>query len=318
MSEFRYLEKSERENKMVVSVSSLTEMMRSPKHFYSKYVLGNQVEPTKAMLDGQMIHMALLEPDKFQNQYVVADDRALYLETVTDIKTRIESNGDKPVKGKKEDLIRQLLEIEPAAKIWEVYMQQLNESGKKIISQDDFKKCQRIIEEVKKHEWLKRIPESRSNEISGYWVHPSGVHITFRLDCLFFGKGNRPVIVDVKKARDASPTEFAKAIWNNKLYIQAAVYVDAVRAITGSEPLYCWAVVEDTEPYCIEVYSADDGMLGAGNAVYTKLLNKYVECYQTNKWNGYTDGKVNPIALPHWAFSKLDEYADQELEFDNQ
>lgn len=315
MSEFRYLEKSEREGKLVVSVSGLTEIMRSPKHFYTNYVLGLRPEPTKAMLDGQMIHKALLEPDQFDKEYVVADDRALYLETIADIKTRIESNGDTPVKGKKENLIRQLLEIEPTAKIWEVYMQQLNESGKKIISQDDFKKCQRIIEEVKKHEWLKRIPENRSNEISGYWIHPSGVHITFRLDCLFFGKNNRPVIVDVKKARDASPNEFSKAIWNNKLYIQAAIYVDAVKAITGVEPLYCWAVVEDSEPYCIEVYSADDGMIGAGNAVYNKLINKFIECNETGIWNGYTDGKVNPIALPHWAFSKLDEYAETELNF---
>ncbi len=30
-------------------------------------------------------------------------------------------------------------------------------------------------------------------------------------------------------------------------------------------------------------------------------------------WPSYGSGKVNEIALPHWAYNKLDEYAENEL-----
>jgi hypothetical protein len=314
MSELRRLEELERIDKKVSSVSGLVEMMVSPKHFYSKYVL-KEGKSTKAMDDGTMIHKAVLEPESFHEMYAVLEPKEKFMQTKEDLQQFITLNGVAPSKGKKEELINQALAIDPEAKIWDIYFQKMTSTGKLVISSDEYTKCERIIKEVESHEWLKRLPANRQNEVAGYFTHPSGAIITFRLDCLFFGKNGRPVIIDLKKTTDASPEAFAKQIWNNKLFVQAACYVDAIKDITGIEPLYCWVVVEDKAPYCVEVYSADDGMLSAGHNVYNKMLNKFIECKETGIWPSYTNGHVNPIALPHWAFGKLDEFADSELYF---
>ncbi len=319
MSELRYLQKEERVGKKVISASGLIEMMKSPKHFHAKYVLKEREEPSDAKEDGKLIHLAYYENEKFIDKYQVLDDKSQYLSTVEELKGRllevakVQAKEVKP-KSKKSDLIDQLLGLDPSAKIWENYLKKCEESGKQLLGATAHQKCLKVIEGINGHWWLSRLPtENRQSEVAGYYVHKSGVIISFRLDDLRWSKDGRPIILDLKKTKDASPEAFSRDIWNYKLFVQAAIYSDAIREITGIDPLYAWVAVEFASPFCVEVYAADDGMLSAGHNIYNKQINRYLECLETDTWPGYGNGKVNSIALPHWAFGKLDEYAENEL-----
>jgi hypothetical protein len=314
MSELRYLEKHEREGKMVIPASGLITMMKSPKHFHSKYILNEQEEESDAREDGKLIHLAYYENEKFVEKYQVLDDKANYITTADEIKKLLAEANVKP-KGKKEDLINQLLEVNPTAKVWERYLAEMAKNGKQLLEAEQHRKCLKVIEGINGHWWLSKLPtEKRQTEVAGYYKHKSGVIISFRLDDLRFAKNGRPIILDLKKTKDASPEAFARDIWNYKLFVQAAIYHDAIQDIFGLPPLYAWVAVEFAAPYCVEVYAADEGMLSAGHNVYNKQINRYLECMETGEWPSYGNGKVNSIALPHWAYSKLDEYAEGELE----
>jgi hypothetical protein len=55
-----------------LSFSSFRPFFKSPKHFYSNQM--EKKEETKAMTEGTMFHMAILEPERFESTYWVFDD----------------------------------------------------------------------------------------------------------------------------------------------------------------------------------------------------------------------------------------------------
>ncbi len=57
-----------------LSFSSLVEFLKSPRHYWA---YNQPKESTQAMDEGTMFHMAVLEPDKFSQEYWVMDDTAI-------------------------------------------------------------------------------------------------------------------------------------------------------------------------------------------------------------------------------------------------
>lgn len=55
------------------SYSSLNKLMWNPQAFYQMYVLGNREEKTESYLvNGKIIHALLLEPEKFNDQFIIS------------------------------------------------------------------------------------------------------------------------------------------------------------------------------------------------------------------------------------------------------
>lgn len=306
---------SEREGKVIISPSAVMEMAKSMAHYESRYIL-KEVETTDAMEDGKMIHKAVLEPETFFDEYCVLDNKEDYLSTVEEIKNKIIELGEKPVKGRKENLISQLIELDPEIKIWDLYLENMSAQNKKLISKNDYKMCEGIVRKSMNHNFLGTALKYGHREVPAWWEHKSGVTITMRMDFLAekMGIGKRPVIIDLKTARCSDPRAFVNEITRSKLHIQAAMYVDGVTKILGVEPYYAFAVVEKKPPYTIEVVTADFGMLEAGRAEYNALIKKFLECRKTNKWPGYTNGMVNNISLPAYYFERIKEYDDLQNE----
>ena len=55
-----------------INWSTLKHIQRSPAHF--KYLLDNPPKQTAAQSFGVAVHEAILEPDKFQENYIIAPD----------------------------------------------------------------------------------------------------------------------------------------------------------------------------------------------------------------------------------------------------
>jgi len=73
MESMKLMENDFYSNKFYFSYSSLNKLMWSPQAFYQTYVLGNREEKTESYLvNGKIIHCLLLEPDKFDDQFIIS------------------------------------------------------------------------------------------------------------------------------------------------------------------------------------------------------------------------------------------------------
>src|SRR5574344_1079999 len=71
----RYLsaDKQYHDDKEYISVSGLKKIKVSPAH----YKEAEKVEPTEAMIFGSAYHCFILEPERFENEYYIFDDRSI-------------------------------------------------------------------------------------------------------------------------------------------------------------------------------------------------------------------------------------------------
>ena len=83
------------------SYSSLNKLMWNPQAFYQMYVLGNREEKTESYLvNGKIIHCLLLEPEKFDQQFIVSpgklpgDSTRVVVDRVFAHATELQANGD--------------------------------------------------------------------------------------------------------------------------------------------------------------------------------------------------------------------------------
>lgn len=317
---FEKLSDEIREKNIVVSASKLMQFAKSPKHYYSRYVL-KESEQTEAMFEGELFHKLILEPDKFESKFAIMDNEENYISTVEEIKAAIVKTGEVPLKGKKADLIRQLLLIDPNSPIWDSYVERMKVSGKRLVKHEVYQRMKRIVEEVNKDPWIQQALDGGIVEQDAWYTIELSkdllVYVTMKMD--FFhpsmGKNNKlPVIIEAKKVRSAAFTDFRQSAARDNLYLQAAIYVDGIKAITGLDATLAWLAAEADAPYCHEIYPADFGLLEAGRNQYHKLIRDFVECHQQNYWPSYNRGKLINMSLPSWKFEQLDYDADREIE----
>lgn len=73
MESIKIMENDFYNQRFYFSYSSLNKLMWSPQAFYQIYVLGNREEKTESFLvNGKIIHCLLLEPDKFDDQFIIS------------------------------------------------------------------------------------------------------------------------------------------------------------------------------------------------------------------------------------------------------
>lgn len=312
---FEKISDEQRRSNLVLSPSALIELNKSPKHYYSTYVL-KEKEQTEAMFHGEVLHKLILEPDQFESKFIVSEPKENFLVTIDELKNAILARGGVVPKGKKEEIVKALRSIDSEAYIWEDYIEKLLGSGRRIVTDDLYKRMKRVVGEVKSHDFLSKAISGGCVEQPAWWQHHDGLIINMRLDFFNPAMGLRkmPVIVEVKKCKSASPRAFQRKIYDEGLFIQAAVQVDGVKAITGLEPTFCWAAVESDPPYAVECYAIDQGSLEAGRVVYNRLIRTFLECKETDRWPGYTNGRVNNIALPAYAFDQIEYQSEDELD----
>lgn len=113
-------------------------------------------------------------------------------------------------------------------------------------------------------------------------------------------------VVDVKKVAAAtspsygniSTREFEGRIANMGYGMRAAFYCDLIHKITGTFPRWYWLLIEDGEPFKVEVMRATDACLQAGRNEYAGYLTKYKRGIETN-WKNDHEG-VHEVDGPTW------------------
>jgi len=221
---------------------------------------------------GSALHCFVLEPEKFDDYFMV----------VPDINKRTKE-------GKK-------------------IIEEFSKQKKTLLTKEDFaivKQMSQKLGELKKmRHWLK-IGEAEKSFFGEY----NGVEIKCRPDLLVkTSKGY--LVIDLKTtATEATPQNFAKSSANFLYYLQEAVYREVLKQNDIEVIKFLFAYVSKQEVsgaiYCEHDYIA----LEEGETLLQKAIQKYRFCNENNIWkeekfdfetNSFE--KINTISLPTYAF----------------
>lgn len=244
-----------------ISKHALDKIHRAPALW--KYERDNPPDPTPAMRWGTLVHTAVLEPDRFDDEVAVSPE----------INRRTNA-------GKAE---------------WDAFCA-ANE-GKTIVTPEEFTELEAIRAAVMAHPAAVRALAGEGHRIehSLFWNHDD-IFCRARPDLIH----RAGVIVDLKTTEDASPGGFQRSCFNFRYHVQAAFYLDGLAACGEPAKGFAFIAVEKKAPYLVAVYEADPEMIAAGRQAYERDLLIYAECLRTDCWPGYGDA-VQTLSLPKWA-----------------
>lgn len=263
-----------------ISKSGLDLIAKSPRHYYEKYLNPNRKPelPSSALILGNAIHCAILEPQRFLKEFAVMDD--------TEIK--LEIGGKRPTNTNK-------------YKEW-VESFSMNNIGKWILSVEEMEMVAGCRNSVMEHGAASRLvdPEKIQAEKTLHFTDPeTGAKCKIRPDAINSGR----LIVDLKSTEDASPDGFGRSSLKYRYHVQAAFYMDAMMIKGYGEYGFVFIAVEKTPPYLVACYyvNSDTNMLG--RATYQRDLRTYMECLESKEWPGYGD-IITELRLPKYAFTQ--------------
>lgn len=260
-----------------VNSSKLKELARSAQHL--KYTIDAGSKDTPQLQLGRIIHTRVLEPDLFEQTYV------------------IEPKVDKRTTVGKEAHAAFLLE----------------NAGKICISQDDRTIAEGIYDNIMNHPDGRKIFElDGQNELSVITMDPvTGMRRKIRIDRHMMWDGAL-TLFDIKSTRDASPAGFPNEIRKYLYHLQGAYYLDnAAVAHEITHDQFIIIAGETKPPFAVGIYKIDQPSIDKGHSLWRKYLKQYQECVQTNVWPGYTTS-IQELGLPGWATFIDEEEEDDE------
>jgi hypothetical protein len=172
-----------------------------------------------------------------------------------------------------------------------------------ILTADEHDLCAALASAVRGDEHAAPYVDGGLPEVTALW-ETGAFQCRARLDYL-----KTDAIVDLKTARDASPGEFERASWRYGYHVQAAWYVDAVRACTERDLPFAIVAVEKEPPYLVQVYEVPEHVLDLGRAEYRGWLERLDYCRRENVWPGYASGPLQ-LGVPAWVTGANDDVDD--------
>lgn len=246
-----------------ISRSGLMLLRRSPLHYWDKYIREDNlaIEETRDMIIGNAVHCHALENDQF-------DDRYLVIPKV-----------DKRTKAGKEEWER----------ITELSL------TKQTLYEEEFETILEISKAIENNKTALELISNALYEKSIFWTDPdTGVACKCRPDIL-----HNNIVVDLKTAKDASPREFQKAIYNYGYHIQAAMIKEGLKIACNKDITeFVYIVIEKNRPYALGIYLLDEQALQEGRKEFKKYLSVFKNCLNSNEWPSY---ETRQISLPSFA-----------------
>ncbi len=245
-----------------ISHSGIVQLLKSLEH-YLQYKNGSR-ESTPAMEFGTAFHAYILEPDVFAAQFVLAP------------------KFDRRSKNGKE-----------AAERWDE-----ENVGKLTLTTEQMDALSVMKVSVSSHLGASKMLSKGEAETSLFWTDKySGLPCRIRPDWMFGGG-----IADIKSCISASKVDFAKAVANFGYDVQAAFYIDGMKAVTGETVDFFFIAVEKSAPYSTACYKASQEMIEVGRTKYRGALELLKWCQENNSFPGYQpSGEIETIDLPRWA-----------------
>lgn len=162
----------------------------------------------------------------------------------------------------------------------------------------------RMAQSVRAHPLAAALLDHGDAELSGYWTDAeTGTRLRFRPDWLTELASGRIACVDLKTSQSASPQEFSSSAAKFGYALQAAFYMEGLRALEIAEdPIFLFLVVSKTPPHLVSVIALDDDAIAYGRRQMRRAIDTYAACLEKDGWPGYPEC-VHTISLPRWTYS---------------
>lgn len=254
------------------SSSQLKDMLRSGAHFYVNSISKEaKKEASTAMNFGTLVHTMFLEPEQFENEFVIAPK-----------------------------FNRRTKDGKAEAEAWE-----LANAGKLAVTEEDVENAQRMATNLRT---LSSYADMQNNygmpEASFFFTDPTyDLQLRIRPDwhiapCSVFPNG---LILDLKTTTDARPNEFSRSCAKFGYDLSAAMYREGFQEYysTDEKPDFIFLVAESSLPFNVKQYKASDLFLAVGDARYNKSKGLLAESLLINEWDGYSTD-LEEIYLPSY------------------
>lgn len=250
-----------------ISRSELWRMHDSPEKF--KWFKDHPTPPTPALLFGQVAHKLLLEPDTFDQEFVVAP------------------NVDKRTKLGREE--------------WQAFLDGVD--GRAVVGLDDYQKALSMATKARADQTVASLLAGQ-HEVPFFWTdEDTGERCKCRPDAIRQTEDGY-VIADYKTTVSAKTEAFVRSFWQHGYHLQAAMYSTGVMTALGLDvlPDFVFIAQEKTEPYALNVLTVPPEVMVAGYDTYREYLGIYHQCKETDWWYGYSGpfNETNEISMPGW------------------
>jgi hypothetical protein len=244
--------------KDAVSKSHLDDANVSPRYYYSRHIDPDRVaeDKTEALIVGDAIHAAGLEPDRFESMFAATPEDAPKKPSTTQLKAA------KPAPATVQ-----------AIKWWEEF--KAEHQGKTILTKDQIITVRNCRDALHTHPKAKKLLRGVV-ESSFIATDPrTGALIKCRPDVW---RPDAGMIVDLKSTLDAGPSAFEGAITNYRYHVQDPHYKDVVNTHFNGEACeyFIFIAVEKDPPNQVGIYwlhpqDIADGRLSAQENLDTIL-----------------------------------------------
>lgn len=279
-------------DKSAVGSSSLVLMLDSPKTFYQGHFLGKKKEETNDMRLGRIIHMALLEGEKFRSRYVVKPIFSGYT-----LKGELTTNPNAK-------------EIKEKAAEWEASLP----AGTIIISAEELEQITGMIESVGEHEEGRHVFTDGIPECPGFYRDPiTGIKMKIMPD---FRAHDLFMITDFKTAVSGEQKTFgskAHGPFRYELRIWMYAYGTSIIEKKPMPKNLFFMVVEKTWPYQASVFFMTPDQIQQAEYDYNRAMARLKACIDSGKWP-MRQTKMEPLWTPKRFIEADVELHEKELE----
>lgn len=121
-------------------------------------------------------------------------------------------------------------------------------------------------------------------------------------------------VYDFKTTVDAAPAAIERAVLNYGYDVQAAWYLDVLKAATGQERRFRFIFTEKEDPFETTVVEMTPAVLEMARRKTARAREIWRGCLQADSWPGYPAG-VHMIDLPAWHYERWLERESAEEEY---
>lgn len=259
-----------------INFSSLKSMKKSPKQF--KHDLDNGIVDSTGKALGRATHTAVLEPDKFNDEYAIFDGKIR----------------------KGED--------------WKQF--QKEHGHKTILKREEAEHCLEIAREVRANHVAAYYLSKGTAEKTLVWKDKvTGLDCKARVDFLS-EVDNKLTLVDLKGCRNVQAESFRIEAGKNGYHRQLAFYQQGIAENYNGLVVDCVIIaVEFNAPFDCAVFKLEEEALIAGAHDNAEFLQKVASCQIDNRWPGCYS-TIQDLVLRRWETGISDgELSDLELDF---
>lgn len=304
------------------------ELQGTPLNYWDRYI-NPEREPQEykhCFAVGDGTHKLVLEPNTFEKTYAVDFDKSAYpnaLDTIADMKAEL-SKQKYTISGTRRELAERLhyeLDYPRERLMWFLEQDHAKSmTGRIAIPATDYKNMMNSLRAIHKDRLASTLLAGAYVEKSFFVtkreiiLHPVTGEVLSVEDVLRKCRADAisadgQVMIDLKTTDDVSRAGFGKTIAQRRYHVQAAWYLDVMKALYGDDApkVFCFIAAQKKRPYDVGVHYLTPEQIELGRLLYQRDLHQILLCTRENFWAGATAGQLVEAELPYWEMRKLTE-----------